>query len=77
MKYRKAALMREGGQGLQDARGANMFMNILGGAGQGASMGMQWDSTYGTGDSSGVSPPSVGPQGTETYQQKMNRGGGF
>jgi hypothetical protein len=28
-----------------------MFMNILGGASQGASMGMQMDSTYGTSES--------------------------
>jgi len=64
MKYRKAALMREGAQGLQDARGANMFMNILGGGVQGASMGMQWDSTYGSGDA----PTST----SETFYNKNN-----
>ena len=73
MKYRKAALMKEGAAGLEGARGANMFMNILGGASQGASMGMQYDQTYGTGDS----PMSSSSVGTETYQQKINRGGGF
>ena len=61
MKYRKAALMREGAQGLEDARGANMFMNILGGTTQGASMGMSWDSTYGTGG-------NTSSQGTATSE---------
>ena len=51
MKYRKAALMREGAAGLQSSRGANMFSNILGGAVQGVSMQSQYDSTSGTGDS--------------------------
>ena len=77
MRYAKANQLRAGAQGLEASRGMNAFMNILGGTMGGASMGMQYQQAYGTGDSSGVSPPSVGPQGTETYQQKINRGGGF
>ena len=49
MQYRKASLMKSSAEGLESSRGANMFMNILGGGVQGGSVGMQWDQAYGKG----------------------------
>lgn len=48
MRYAQADALRSGAQGLNRARGANAFMNILGGVAGGASMGMQYQQAYGT-----------------------------
>ena len=58
MRYAQADALRSGAQGLNRARGANAFMNILGGVVGGASMGMQYNQAYGTGSS-----PDYGPSG--------------
>ena len=49
MSYRKASLMKSGAEGLEGARGTNMFMNVLGGFTQGTSMGISLDQAYGKG----------------------------
>ena len=48
MRYAQADALRSGAQGLNRARGANAFMNILGGVAGGASMGMQYQQAFGT-----------------------------
>ncbi len=76
MQYRKASLMKSSAEGLEGARGANMFMNVLGGFTQGTSMGISLDQAYGTKstDTSGGYNPtpiddysSIGRKGATRY----------